>query len=244
MFLCCGVGGGHTRTPANSLPPPPEMSAYAQITHHLWSDPAEVVEPLHPDKHAPGTHSELVKAAAARPKRHFIAKLHGDGSSDLTGALDMARGSLLRVCSVDIAAIMGYNKTAPKDERIEVGDFVMSVQGVESTAPKAAELLRRAGDVELEVRCPSFVQIRLEKRGLPLGLDLSFHMSSTSLVVAKVCDKGAVAVRNKDVEVEERIRVGDFIISANGEFGSAIKMQAEILRSETLELEVCRPSVL
>merc|ERR1739842_289825 len=91
---------------------------------------------------------------------------------------------VLYVCDVgngEDSPLQRYNDIAPRDRRILVGDYVTQVNGIpdSSKVPVAnvANVLKQellqAKVLEVRVRRPHLFECDVQKKGLPLGLELA-----------------------------------------------------------------------
>jgi len=135
-----------------------------------------------------------------------------------------------------------YNDAAPASRRIKPGDFLLSVNGISADClpegkPIAAAFKEQFhhDTIQLLVSRPVELAVKVDRRGLPLGLDLSYSRTGKSLVVEQILE-GAVEADFPEVQPF------DHIVSVNGvEGGYKVLTQAILDTSDVVTIKVTRP---
>mmetsp|Transcript_89051 Transcript_89051/g.186081 ORF Transcript_89051/g.186081 Transcript_89051/m.186081 type:complete len:253 (+) Transcript_89051:133-891(+) len=179
----------------------------------------------------------------------FTVSLSLNRGQEAGFGLDFAEGNSLRVCHIfPKGPVPEYNATAAPDRRISVGDFIVGVEGAvfaEKDAQALLAALQKGGDLRLVVRRPfEFVISKLDKRGGPLGLDLSYHPRGTSVAVRAVFEDGAVPAWNSHAVSEQQVRISDYITSVNGRSGTAKELVQAFGEADVVTFVVSRPAYL
>merc|ERR1719330_1849802 len=90
-------------------------------------------------------------------------------------------------------AIARYNSSVPAERQIRVGDYFTSVNGVsyeslKGQSVKVSEALReqllQSLSSQVKVARPHEFSCKVEKKGLPMGLELSYSNNGTGLIIA------------------------------------------------------------
>lgn len=135
-----------------------------------------------------------------------------------------------------------YNDTAPASRRIKPGDFLLSVNGISADCLPEGKAIASAfkeqfhhDTIQLLVSRPIELAVKVDRRGLPLGLDLSYSRTGKSLVVEQILE-GAVEADFPEVQPF------DHIVSVNGvEGGYKVLTQAILDTSDVVTIKVTRP---
>lgn len=183
------------------------------------------------------------RSRRAEERQAFVMRLHLVKGKNLGAGLDLSEGSCLRVNKIDAAGPIGdHNKTARPEEQVRVGDFIVAVGDVAGDARSMMLALHTGGELQVGVRRPQTVVLKdFPKIGSSLGLDLSYHPKSASLVVKQVMPGGAVGEWNKTANEVEQIRIDDHIISVNGFCGAPGELHERLRSDETLDITISRP---
>lgn len=146
----------------------------------------------------------------------FTAVLERRRKGEALGLLvDSADGRTLHVCNLVADAncpVKRYNAVVPKRRQISPGDYVIAVNCDPGGQTAVQELLQRLAEAPvpaLLVCRPTLYECEVRRRGVPMGLDLSYSNSSNSLIVKHI---GAGAVHNSAPQIQP----GDRIVSVGG----------------------------
>lgn len=157
--------------------------------------------------------------------------------------LDLLDGRTLQVCEVRSGAIKDYNRNAPLDHRLRVGDFVVGVDGVVGDAQRMLSTLQNHLVAKLEICRPIpfevFLQRRSAKQGAGIVVKSAESSRSVSLLIAQV-NPGLVSEWNKD-HPEAAVEQLDRIVKVNDVERSTDVMLERIKQDLYLALQVVRP---
>mmetsp|Transcript_113231 Transcript_113231/g.284710 ORF Transcript_113231/g.284710 Transcript_113231/m.284710 type:complete len:201 (+) Transcript_113231:4-606(+) len=158
---------------------------------------------------------------------------------------DYSEAACIRVCSIaEAGSVSKHNERSDIEQRIRVGDFIISINGV-SKSPKAMLASMQCYNiVHLTMkRAHEFVAV-IAKPPEGLGLNLSCHPHSSALVVRAVHAVGATASWNAKVGENRQIKTNDYIVSVNREFGDSTTLLDAMHKSELLEMIIARPAAV
>lgn len=127
-----------------------------------------------------------------------------------------------------------YNSRVAKVRQIQVGDYIISVNGV-TGIDDMLDILEKRVEAEVMVARPKEFDITVAKNGKPLGLELKFERPSDALFVSDIDVGHAVDASGAN------LRVGDRIVEVNGRT-SFDDMAAQLRESESVHLRVSRAS--
>merc|ERR1719410_1390483 len=102
--------------------------------------------------------------------------------------LDMSEGAWLRVSKIDRRGpIPDYNASAPEDEQVREGMFIVAVDSVNGDGREMMTALFNGGTPTLSFRQPHSFNIGpVRKQGNSLGLDLTYQARSSSVVIKQL----------------------------------------------------------
>jgi len=160
-------------------------------------------------------------------------------------------GDIGHVCEVSAqggTAVGHYNATAPREQRIIMGDYFLSINGRSkdtcgpsktSFADEVFNQLLTATTVVVEVARPFLYEIEVQKKG-SLGMRLTYsNNNGRSLVVAGL-EEGAGTLLD---QCEEEVEPGDRIIAVNRRTGRPRRLLAALgqAQEEAVALTFSRP---
>mmetsp|Transcript_33265 Transcript_33265/g.94636 ORF Transcript_33265/g.94636 Transcript_33265/m.94636 type:complete len:227 (+) Transcript_33265:98-778(+) len=137
-----------------------------------------------------------------------------------------------RVEEGDASAVGVYNSRVTKERRVQVGDYIMSVNGVIGL-DAMLDILERRVEVTVVVARPHEFDVTVAKNGKPLGLELKFERPSDAMFVSDIDAGHAVDASGAN------LKVGDRIVEVNGRT-SFDDMAAQLRESECVHLRVSR----
>jgi len=186
--------------------------------------------------------AETVEGLTQSTPKEFWIAIDKDAGAPLGLAVDFEDPGLPRVVAVHPGTtVEEYNKRAKADEHVQVGDFMIEVNGVSGSTP---QMLRRVSE-DSHLRClfrrPLMFQVTITRIDDSFGLDITYHHSGTSLIIQKV-EGGSLAVwniKNPDTEV----MAGDYIVKINGTEGKADDLLRTLQESKCVDLLILRPEV-
>jgi len=168
----------------------------------------------------------------------FNATLSRANVSDAWGVrLDSFDERLIYVAEVPAggdSSVVRYNKSAPEERRICVGQYIVAVNS-DSSKSGMMRQLNSGLHVDLEMRTPRLTSVVVPKHGAPLGLSLAFNNWAYCLYITKV-EPGSV-VRQALPDVAP----GDRIVAVNGRHHGVQDLLEEIRLHHTPELTISRP---
>jgi len=136
----------------------------------------------------------------------------------------------LHVCEIYDGVLQKYNDSVKADMKVNVSDFVVSVNGVRGDT---AEMMKQFGEAKVTIhlrRAKDFVTIIEKKeKTTPLGMEIPKPVMKNSLVILNVGD-GILKDHNDNCKNEsDKIIKLDRIVSVKGETGSAAQLKAKLL---------------
>jgi len=201
----------------------------------------------------PGVGAEVQEESAEQQsqecKTAFEVPLTLSRGEEIGVGLDFAEGHFLRICHLfSKGPIPEYNAGSSPDRRVQIGDFIVGIKGKTGESSSSQELLKalqNSGEMRLSIRRPfEFTVAKLDKKGGPLGLDLSYHPRGTCASVRQIFPEGAVPIYNNTAPTEKQVKVGDYIVSVNGKAGSAKDMVQFFGETSIVDFVIARPSGL
>lgn len=155
---------------------------------------------------------------------------------------DERHGHVTKVSIDTRTPVAFYNDAAPASRRIKPGDFLLSVNGISADCLPEDKSISYAfkeqfqhDTIQLLVSRPLELAVKVDRRGQPLGLDLSYSRTGKSLVVEQILE-GAVEADFPEVQPF------DHIVSVNGvEGGYKVLTQAILDTSDVVTIKVTRP---
>lgn len=156
--------------------------------------------------------------------------------------LDAAGGVYGMVISVGDGSVSEYNKKASPIYRVQVGDFIIGVNGVTGDTKRMAQLCIEQVRLEVFFRRVSSFCISVDKTAAQpsLGLDLDYLDTGISLHIQAVTE-GLVMDWNR-THAGREVHQSDRIIGINGYRGSTKKLLDMCANLKVMELEIVRPS--
>lgn len=128
----------------------------------------------------------------------------------------------------------------PNLRKIQALDFVTEVDGVKDPR-EMLRVLRDNRAPQLLTVNPKRLTVELDKGGQSLGMNLLFQELSSTSILIKGIDAGAVQRYNADsIEEETKVCVNDFIESVNGVSGSAERLLEQLKQNDTIEMVLMR----
>lgn len=155
--------------------------------------------------------------------------------------LDASMGVIMFVCKVydDDCLVGAYNRTAPPEVQLKVGDFIEEVNGFRGNMAIMIQEVCSNSDLTLLVSRSMEYEINVRKKDT-LGCDVTYLGSGISLGVARVFD-GPIQEWN-DKNPSRTVLEGDRIISVNGVRGTTHDLLEMIRTSEELCMSLARPA--
>jgi len=201
--------GGPEKPPASGGPVPPEPPAIA---------------PPEP-------------ASAPPPVGAFIATLVRASSSQATGmsleAFEPSNNIFITSVAEDPSTIVGsYNATAPRDQLIMAGDFIVAIEGASSIMEMRKEMM--GNQFRISIQRPRHTKVTVPKLGKHLGLGIKYDPAGTCLTIHTVSATGAAHAAGVG------LAPGDRIVGVNGAAARATTMLAELRDSASPELTISR----
>jgi len=180
----------------------------------------------------------------------FKATIHLQERAHRSFQVDFCDSPFLRISKIEASgAVADYNSTVSASHRIEVGDFIVDVShpGCEGGQPLSFRRVyfgEEGGEFRLSISRAKDVFVQaLEKRGKPLGLDLTYQEMSYSVAVRQVMPAGLVESYNASVGQDVRIRKNDHIMSVCGASGSSRQLIKAMQENEVLSVQLTRPII-
>mmetsp|Transcript_65144 Transcript_65144/g.183363 ORF Transcript_65144/g.183363 Transcript_65144/m.183363 type:complete len:230 (-) Transcript_65144:117-806(-) len=156
--------------------------------------------------------------------------------------LDIMDYKTAQVCEVADGCVKEHNGTAAADRRVEVGDFIIAVNGQRGDAKVLLKMLKEDARLELLFRRPIEYHVKIDSGGRSLGMTLQHAPRSISLLIAEVRE-GPVAewtARNPS----RPVRSYDRIVEVNGNRTVPAELLNEIQDSTLAVAELKLISVL
>mmetsp|Transcript_30660 Transcript_30660/g.85525 ORF Transcript_30660/g.85525 Transcript_30660/m.85525 type:complete len:228 (-) Transcript_30660:158-841(-) len=171
----------------------------------------------------------------ALPEHTFTAKLQRDYTRQPLGlSVEQFVPDALYVSKVDEdgTAAGAYNASAPEDQRLQAGLYIVSVDSL--LGASAVDSLVHLEEATIVLKRPKVFEVAFARNGLVLGIVMQYDSLGTSVYVRGIEDVGAAKAAAAD------LRVGDRIVSVNGVRGYSAALMEE-LKSEDVVLAVSRP---
>lgn len=151
--------------------------------------------------------------------------------------LDILEGAFIRIDEVHAnGTSWGYNRGKPEDEKIKVGDYILSVNGVQGNGDVLEKELHSQKKVTLWIGRAEEFEVNLEKQK-DQTFGMALKANETSLAVHGLT-RGAAADWNK-THPSATIRISDRILSVNG--AHANDVVSHIQNNDTVEFAMSRP---
>jgi len=178
---------------------------------------------------------------ATKPTR-FCVPLSRRANEKFGLHMDIASDGLCEVLDVFQGAIQGYNDTAPGDQRVLPGCFILAANDKPLDKDAMLEALTTQQDLRLLVAPRETHTIEVAKASSAgLGLDLECGQHSRTLAV-KGLREGDAADHNRESEEPSTIQVGDRIEEVNGVRGTAEELLKQMKVGSALRLVIARPA--
>lgn len=137
---------------------------------------------------------------------------------------DFCDHKTIHICHMTLSgetALMLYNNSVPEDKRMNIGDYILSINGISeatvdppsSVADAMREQLQVSQSIDLKVSHPFLFSCSFARHGQPMGLELTYSDNALSLCITRVAE-GAV------LSFAPEIREGDRIIGVDGITGT------------------------
>jgi hypothetical protein len=211
-------------------------------------------EPYTPDKLA-GQQQELytpdkLAAVAAVPAvqtgcQELTLCISKPPGASLGVDLDIHENALPQVCGIDAGGIAdAYNRSLEDGDRhLQVGDFIVSVNGAGLGIHKVLKTIKESADLEIRVRRPAAFSVRVEREeARNLGICINYAPNSASLLICKVVQGGEIYEHNLKWD-KLAVQPMDRVVSINGvasegDVGGLLKQMYE---AKTLDMVLVRP---
>mmetsp|Transcript_6063 Transcript_6063/g.17943 ORF Transcript_6063/g.17943 Transcript_6063/m.17943 type:complete len:353 (-) Transcript_6063:292-1350(-) len=194
-------------------------------------------------------HRSYLRVKVRRPYADFprgpdpaiVLTVDRQASRPLGLDLDTQDGVTAYVTGIKAGPFQAYNEGVEPGSQLQVGDFIMRVNGAENDAGKLLAQLRAAARLEVTVNRPLETAVILERvdRRQPHGLEFTAPTGST-LVVTRVID-GAARDWNA-AHPDRKILSGDRIIAVDGKRGRAKDLLKSISSASKCQLIIARPA--
>jgi len=196
---------------------------------------------------APGA-ADLVPALRLKvrsPQKHYpddapdILHVHVTKRSNeqLGLELDFSDGETAYVVGVQFGAMHLYNQTAKAQDRVRIGDFVISVNGTRGSGDGLLEKIKTSSRLDMVVHRPVEFSVAVDLGDRPLGLELM--VGAACLLVGKVLD-GATQDWN-EANPDQQVRSKDRIIAVGNERASGEELLERLRATKRLGLRLARP---
>jgi len=157
--------------------------------------------------------------------------------------LDTVGGACALVMKITSGAIMRFNETAPPENQVKVGDFVVGVNGVTGDTKGMAQQTMHSLKLELLLRRPSEFGITLDKLGKTgpeamLGIDLDYLATGKSLLIRGI--KQGLVKAWSETNPDRVVCQSDRIVGVNGFRGDSEVMLKMCKDDPVLELILAR----
>mmetsp|Transcript_69162 Transcript_69162/g.225380 ORF Transcript_69162/g.225380 Transcript_69162/m.225380 type:complete len:202 (+) Transcript_69162:95-700(+) len=168
----------------------------------------------------------------------FEVKLEAPQARDSLGLhLELSDGMTAYVSRVSLDHSMpagAYNLHAPEGNKLEVGLYILEINGVSGDAQQMKDVIRSGVGMIMRCRHPQLSVVKVKKYAhQSMGLDLQFTAQGRVLTICKIFD-GAVQESGVDV------KPGDRIIQIDGREGTANELLARIAQARHVELTISR----
>lgn len=146
----------------------------------------------------------------------FTAVVERQHSGEALGILvDDADGRTLHVCGLisdTLCPARRYNASVPAKRRIQVGDYIVAIDGTSGGAHASKQLLLRLSESlvpAIRVCRPHLFECQVQRKVGFIGLDVTYAQSAMTIVVRGI-HPGAVQ------NCVPQLQVGDRIVSVDG----------------------------
>lgn len=168
----------------------------------------------------------------------FTVKLTKPSNGILGWRLDCVGSQHIYIFTVtesQTTPIALHNASAPEESRIQMGDYISSVNGTNGVSGMV-EIIDNCRSLEVTVCRPRIFTAKV-KRNESLGLELKYWPSATSLLIGEI-RPGAVTKQCVDLLADDRI------LDVNGVSGSVGALLAAVREAEELEFRIARCPML
>lgn len=227
----------------------PASSAYVSPDTKVTPPPQQALpakEPLAPEPSAPPAveTNEAPAAAPAQPAiKQFIVKLKKEQGDVLGLKMDLGDRFYCCVSAVTPGGIIeAYNEQAAEGTRIEVGDYIMSVNKFGDSNDGMVKLLKEENSLEISIKKCFRMTLKINRNNQQLGLHIAFQGDKEHLVIQKIT-AGAVQDYNEMNDRAEQVAQYSRIIGVNGFSGKSDELYKRLhdktLDPLELELSCC-----
>jgi len=247
MFACCcSEEGGLYAGQVLQIPTLDERNAPLATPRLLEPPAAKADTPKAKEYDSPKTDAAEARAPAAVPESRAapaqtfkitLAKTPGRQKAPMGWRLDCVATSVLYIFEVSSdtsTPVWAYNATAPEDKRLQVGDYIKSVNG-QTEVNMMTAAIEKDEELELIIQQPTILNYTVQKNGASLGLELKYWQAGTTLMIGAVNDG---AVKRSGLN----ICPGDRIIAVSGALGSSEALLQKLRGPDPLVLTISRCS--
>jgi len=172
----------------------------------------------------------------------FGVSLFRKAEEKLGLGLDVGEGKYCCVTRVfDDGAVNKHNQATKHDNKISLGDYITSVNGV-TDGHAMLHRLQEDSSLHMTVTKCIYLSVCVERGERSLGVRLALDEHKDYMVIKSIFD-GAISSYNADVQSDKQIRVFSRILSVNGFKGTSLAMFRK-LDASTLLLEISQPCQL
>mmetsp|Transcript_37142 Transcript_37142/g.78795 ORF Transcript_37142/g.78795 Transcript_37142/m.78795 type:complete len:231 (-) Transcript_37142:587-1279(-) len=228
MFCCCAADAADQGNKQVMAMPAVSDRVLFEDPH---TAPAKVVPSAESSKETP---SEEAAAPDAPPQ--FIATLvKQNGSESIGWQVDVVDEKRLFLCRIltSPSALSKYNASVPEDRQLRIGDYILKVNGNNSSVNSMMTTARSAQTLDLLVQRPRLFTKTIKKDGPSLGLMLTHAKGCPSLCIEGIND-GPVKRMAPDLQL------GDRIVAVNGVRGDSETLMRALQQDSELNLEFSR----
>lgn len=153
--------------------------------------------------------------------------------------LDLLDGKTAFVGSVKPGPIQSYNEAVTPDMRLNSGDFITAVNGVEGCAEEIAETLRKEIILTISVRRARqfYIVVNVSE---DFHFDYDYVSDGCSLLIQDV-DQGPFLQWNR-TNKNQQVRVYDRIVEVNGVTGTSEKLDEALNDTKCLTMLISSPT--
>lgn len=177
--------------------------------------------------------AESIPGLAQKPYREFSACVERVAANQPVGLeLDVVGGISAMIMNITSGAAELYNEKASPDAQLQVGDFIVAVNGVSSNTREMGLATKLGTKLDFLVRRPTELSLSLDRNGnfSPFGLEIEYLPRGKSLFVRSI-NAGIVEEWNRKNPGKE-MKVNDRIVQINSIRGDMHKFM-QIIRGES-----------
>lgn len=154
--------------------------------------------------------------------------------------LDTVGGSIAMVTRILEGMVNDHNKTASSDQAINVGHFIMEVNGIAGDTKQMGLQAVQSASLDLLVRRPAMFTVQLNKANAQgsLGIEFEYLSVGKSLLIREI-NRGLIEDWNQ-IPGNVLVVCGDRIVGVNSFQGESDKMLQMIRDQEVLTLTMAR----